>query len=428
MRFAPPRSNPSGREERTSACDEERVGVRRGAAIKRVRWLVTAIAVATVVAIVVMWPGGTEVELAQGLSAPTEKAEVVGVSEETCPQPQTSTCITAEIETAGGEEATLPLGDTQFAPELAVGDEIRVSRPAGVPAGEATAGVGATDEEVAAHGSAPPPAFTFVDFDRRSSMLWLAAAFAALVILFGRLRGALSLVGLALSLGVVVLFIVPAILDGTSPLLVAIVGSLAVMLITISLAHGLGPKSLAAILGTSASLVLVAVLAVVFTELANLTGLAEEQSTLLQLSGAELSLSGLLVAGMVIGALGVLDDVTVSQASTVLALRRTNRELGFAELYRRAIDVGRDHVSATVNTLVLAYVGASLPLLLIFGSGELGLLDAANVETVAEPVIAMLVGSIGLIAAVPITTALAATLSRGLSDDELQDVASGHAH
>jgi uncharacterized membrane protein len=393
-----------------------------------VRWLVAAIAVATAIAIVVMWPGGTEVELAQGLSAPTEKAEVVGVSEETCPQPQTSTCITAEIETAGGEEATLPLGDTQFAPELAVGDEIRVSRPAGVPAGEATAGVGATDEEVAAHGSAPPPAFTFVDFDRRSSMLWLAAAFAALVILFGRLRGALSLVGLALSLGVVVLFIVPAILDGSSPLFVAIVGSLAVMLITISLAHGLGPKSLAAILGTSASLVLVAVLAVVFTELANLTGLAEEQSTLLQLSGAELSLSGLLVAGMVIGALGVLDDVTVSQASTVLALRRTNSELGFAELYRRAINVGRDHVSATVNTLVLAYVGASLPLLLIFGSGELGLLDAANVETVAEPVIAMLVGSIGLIAAVPITTALAATLSRGLSDDELQDVASGHAH
>jgi uncharacterized membrane protein len=393
-----------------------------------VRWLVAAIAVATAIAIVVMWPGGTEVELAQGLSAPTEKAEVVGVSEETCPQPQTSTCITAEIETAGGEEATLPLGDTQFAPELAVGDEIRVSRPAGVPAGEATAGVGATDEEVAAHGSAPPPAFTFVDFDRRSSMLWLAAAFAALVILFGRLRGALSLVGLALSLGVVVLFIVPAILDGSSPLFVAIVGSLAVMLITISLAHGLGPKSLAAILGTSASLVLVAVLAVVFTELANLTGLAEEQSTLLQLSGAELSLSGLLVAGMVIGALGVLDDVTVSQASTVLALRRTNSELGFAELYRRAINVGRDHVSATVNTLVLAYVGASLPLLLIFGSGELGLLDAANVETVADPVIAMLVGSIGLIAAVPITTALAATLSRGLSDDELQDVASGHAH
>jgi uncharacterized membrane protein len=404
------------------------VRVRRGATVKRVRWLVGAIAAATVVAIVALWPGESDVELAQGLSAPTEKAEVVAVSEETCPQPQTSTCVTAEIETAGGEEAILPLGDTQFAPELAVGDEIRVARPAGVPAGEATAGVGATDEEVAAHGSAPPPAFTFVDFDRRSSMLWLAAAFAALVILFGRLRGALSLVGLALSLGVVVLFIVPAILDGTSPLLVAIVGSLAVMLITISLAHGLGPKSLAAILGTSASLVLVAVLAVVFTELANLTGLAEEQSTLLQLSGAELSLSGLLVAGMVIGALGVLDDVTVSQASTVLALRRTNRELGFAELYRRAIDVGRDHVSATVNTLVLAYVGASLPLLLIFGSGELGLLDAANVETVADPVIAMLVGSIGLIAAVPITTALAATLSRGLSDDELQDVASGHAH
>ena len=126
--------------------------------MKRVRWLVAAIAAATVVGIIALWPGDSEVELAQGLSAPTEKAEVVGVSEEACPQPQSATCITAEIETAGGEEATLPLGDTQFAPELAAGDEIRVSRPAGVPTGEATADVGAAAEEAAAHGSAPPPA------------------------------------------------------------------------------------------------------------------------------------------------------------------------------------------------------------------------------------------------------------------------------
>jgi uncharacterized membrane protein len=205
-----------------------------------------------------------------------------------------------------------------------------------------------------------------------------------------------------------VLFVVPAILDGSEPLAVAIIGSLAVMLVTISLAHGLGPKSLAAMLGTTVSLLLVAVLALVFTEITNLTGLASEEPALLQLEGIEVSFEGLLLAGMVIGALGVLDDVTVSQASTVLALRRANPELGFGELYRRALEVGRDHVSATVNTLVLAYAGASLPVLLIFGSGELGFVDAVNVELVAQEVVATLVGSIGLIAAVPITTALAA--------------------
>ena len=115
---------------------------------------------------------------------------------------------------------------------------------------------------------------------------------------------------------------------------------------------------------------------------------------------------------MVIGALGVLDDVTISQSSTVLALHGANPSLTFGELFSRAMTVGRDHVSATVNTLVLAYVGAALPVLLIFSSGELGVLDAVNVELVAKEVVAMLVGSIGLIAAVPITTALAALLSR----------------
>lgn len=167
----------------------------------------------------------------------------------------------------------------------------------------------------------------------------------------------------------------------------AIVGSLAVMLLTISLAHGLGPKSLAAMLGTTVSLVLVAILALAFTEITDLTGLASEESALLQINEVDVSFEGLLLAGMVIAALGVLDDVTVSQASTVLALRRANPGLDFGELYRRAIDVGRDHVSATVNTLVLAYVGASLPVLLLFGSGELGFLDAVNVELVAQEVV-----------------------------------------
>jgi uncharacterized membrane protein len=358
-------------------------------------WIVGTIAVATVVAAVAMWPGETDAELAAGLAAPTERAEVTEVAEGPCPPPQPGTCGRASIRLDSGAdegaEASLALGATALDPGLEAGDAIRVAPAAAAP------GV--------------PAGYTFVDFERRAPMLWLALAFAALVIAFGRLRGALSLIGLAASLAVVVLFIIPAILDGRSPLAVAIVGSLAVMLLTISLAHGLGPKSLAAMLGTTVSLVLVAVLALAFTEITDLTGLASEESALLQINEVGVSFEGLLLAGMVIAALGVLDDVTVSQASTVLALRRANPELGFGELYRRAIDVGRDHVSATVNTLVLAYVGASLPVLLLFGSGELGFVDAVNVELVAQEVVATLVGSIGLIAAVPITTALAARLA-----------------
>jgi len=380
---------------------------------------VVAIAVATVVAMAVLWPGERESVLNEGLTAPTERAEIVSVAKDPCPPPQPGTCVTvaAAIETGNdeGAEVTLPVGSGPLLPEFRVGDEIRVSRVEAPPgaAGPATG----------------TPQYNFVDFERRSPMLWLALAFTALVIAFGRLRGALSLLGLAASLVVVVVFIVPAILDGTAPLAVAVVGSMAVMLLTISLAHGLGPKSIAAMLGTTCSLVLVALLALLFTELTHLTGLAAgDEVALVQLGSADISLDGLLLAGMVIGALGVLDDVTVSQSSTVLALRAADPEMGFGQLYGRAIDVGRDHVTATVNTLVLAYVGTSLPVLLIFGSGGIGFADAVNVELVAQEIVGTLVGSIGLIAAVPVTTALAATLAARIPVDELPVDAHAHAH
>jgi uncharacterized membrane protein len=270
--------------------------------------------------------------------------------------------------------------------------------------------------------------YTLVDFERGTPMLVLALIFVLAVLLFARLRGALSLLGLGISLAVVLVFVVPAILDGEPPLAVAVVGSLAVALVTIPLAHGRGPKSLAAVLGTAASLLLTALLASVFTEAAHLTGFSSEEATFLQVSGADLSLEGLLLAGMVIGALGVLDDVTVSQASTVLALRGAAPELGFGELFGRALRVGRDHVSATVNTLVLAYVGASLPVLLIFSSADIGLGDALNLEVVAKEVVATLVGSIGLIAAVPVTTALAALLALREPPERLAAAEHGHAH
>jgi uncharacterized membrane protein len=243
-------------------------------------------------------------------------------------------------------------------------------------------------------------------------------------------RGARALLGLGVSLAIVLGFIVPSIVEGNAALEVALIGSLAIMLATISLTHGLGVKTLAASLGTATSLFLTAALASVFTELTHLTGLSSDEAVFVRAtSGAEISLQGLLLAGMVIGALGVLDDVTVTQASTVLAVKHANPAFGVRDLLGSGLSVGRDHVAATVNTLVLAYVGASLPVLLIFSIGDTPFVDAVNLEAVAEQIVAMLVGSIGLIAAVPVTTALAAALATQVSRERVaREHQLGHAH
>ena len=392
-------------------------GGRRPATAKRAfSILVVLIGVGTAIGLIVLWPGDVNAPVSEGLAADTERAEVDSVTYEACPPPQTGQCGEAEISLQtgpdAGETTTLIVGGTELEPELEPGDQVRVARsepPLVAPSDPSRDLPASPGAEPTA--SASDASYTLTDFERRTPMLWLAIAFAVLVIAFGRFRGALSLLGLGISLVVILTFVVPALLDGSPALAVAIVGSLAVMLVTISLAHGWGPKSLAAMLGTAVSLALVALLALAFTNLTQLTGLSSEEATILFRGGAGISLEGLLLAGIVIAALGVLDDVTVSQASTVLALRSANPALGVRELFGRALRVGQDHVSATVNTLVLAYVGASLPVLLIFSSGELGLTDALNTELIAKEVVGTLVGSIGLIAAVPVTTALAALLA-----------------
>jgi uncharacterized membrane protein len=182
------------------------------------------------------------------------------------------------------------------------------------------------------------------------------------------------------------------------------------MLLTIPLVHGGGPKSLAACLGTACALLLTLALADLFTRLAHLTGASSDAALYAQAANA-VSLRGLLLAGMVIGSLGVLGDTTVTQASTVMALRRANPQLGFRGLVSHARAVGHDHIAATVNTLVLAYTGAAVPTLLVFSLAGVSDSEAINGEAVADATVAMLVGSIGLMAAVPLTTVLAAWLA-----------------
>jgi uncharacterized membrane protein len=376
-----------------------------------------ALAVATLVGLIVLWPGDVESQVAQGISVESEAATVQKVEEGFCTGLSGQQCqlATARIDSGPetGKRIQIQLDAGGLDPDVNPGDKIRVAKAPKPPKGApAVAGTG----------------YTLYDFERRGPMLILAAVFVLVVLAFARLRGALSLVGLAISLVLVLLFVVPAILDGKSALLVAVIGSMAVALTTIPLAHGWGAKSLAALLGTAASLILTALLAVLFTDVTHLTGLSSEEAIFLQLGNADVSLQGLLLAGMVIGALGVLDDVTISQASTVLALRRANPGMHFRRLFGLALEVGRDHVSATVNTLVLAYVGASLPILLLFSAADLGVGDALNLEVVAKEVVATLVGSIGLIAAVPMTTGLAALLAVSEDPSRLADDDHAHAH
>jgi uncharacterized membrane protein len=355
-----------------------------------------AVAIATALAIVLLWPADPPRSKLAGFAAKTERGTVERITPFPCAGFQTDRCrrVAVRLETGpeAGKTVTLELGTSALDPELARGDELRVARDVGGP------------------GVPGGTRYSLADFERRAPMLWLAIGFAVLIVLLGRLRGALSLLGLGISLAVVILFVIPAILAGEPPLAVAIAGSLAIMLATILLAHGVNAKSLAAVLGTTTSLLLTVGLAVLFTGLTHLTGISSEESTLLQANQSGVSLEGLLVAGMVIAALGVLDDLTVSQASTVMAVHAARPNQRFGELYRRGVAVGRDHVTATVNTLVLAYVGASLPVLLVLTLAEAGPLETVNYEIVAKEVVGTLVGSIGLVAAVPVTTALAALL------------------
>jgi uncharacterized membrane protein len=207
-------------------------------------------------------------------------------------------------------------------------------------------------------------------------------------------------------------FVLPALIGGGPPVPVAVVAASMIAFLALYLAHGISPLTTVALLGTLGSLVLVTVLSWVFTELTVLSGLSEE-TQFIRAFGGDLDFAGLLLAGMILGALGALDDMTVTQASAVAELKAANPGYGVAELYRSGIRIGRDHVASTVNTLALAYAGASLPLLLVFVSSSQTFGRVLTSEVVAAEIVRTLVGSIGLVAAVPLTTALAARLVGG---------------
>jgi uncharacterized membrane protein len=220
---------------------------------------------------------------------------------------------------------------------------------------------------------------------------------------------------------VVIAFLLPSLLRDHSPVGVALVATSLIAFAALYFAHGVSMATTTALLGTLASVVLITALAAAFTGAASLTGLSDDSVQVLRVTAEAIDPRGILIAGMVIGALGVLDDVTVTQVSAVAELRRANPSMPRRDLYRAAIRIGRDHVASTVNTLVLAYVGASLALMLFFLQEGRGLSQLLGREVVAIEIVRTLVGSIGLVASVPLTTALAVAL--GIDGD-----AHGHGH
>jgi uncharacterized membrane protein len=354
-------------------------------------------AVATVIGLVVLWPtdppAGSEV-----LGPPAElyDGKVTERIEQPCPGESDARCLDAVVRLSEGpdrgESVAVEVGQGPNAPELREG--------AAVILGRAPDAGGIED-------------YYFADHQRDRPMLLLAGLFAVAVVILGRWRGLAALGALSVSLLVIVLFVLPAILDGRSPVAVAVVGAAAVMFVALYLTHGVNARTTTAVLGTLASLALTAVLASLFVGASRFTGLASEEANFLQAAAGQVNVRGLLLGGIVIGSLGVLDDVTVTQASAVWQLHRANPGQSIRELYRSALRIGRDHIGSTVNTLVLAYAGASLPLLLLFTLSSQPAGTVVTGEVVAEEVVRTLVGSIGLVAAVPITTALAcAVVSR----------------
>jgi uncharacterized membrane protein len=266
------------------------------------------------------------------------------------------------------------------------------------------------DEVLVSIGKRPDGVLTvyFADFVRTDQLFLLAAIFAGTILLISRWKGLRSLLSMAFSLMIIIGFIIPHILAGEDPLMVSIIGSIILLAVTLYLTYGWTLKTHAAVLSMVFVLLITGILAGLSVALTRLTGSGDENALfLMQMLNTQINLRGLLLGGMIIGALGVLDDLVTTQASAVFELHRANPALGFSELFRSAMRIGQDHVAATVNTLVLAYAGASLPMLLMFslGRGDYGYL--VNFEFVAEEIVRTLVGSLGLVTAVPLTTAIA---------------------
>ncbi|GAA1673840.1 hypothetical protein MMUR_14360 [Mycolicibacterium murale] len=376
--------------------------------------LLIAIGVAVLAGAVVLWPSQQKADIplpfqdATGGAVTTEGGHVVSTALGTCGSPSAGQVLTSapapglpgagdcvqsvvSIDSGPNAGATTLLEFTQTPgqPNLVAGEDIRIIR--------AVDAQGATT-------------YAFFDYERTWPLIGLALAFAVIVVAVARWRGLRAMVGIVVAFAVLVVFLLPALRDGAPAVPVSLVASAAILYAVIYLAHGVSLRTSAALLGTLTSLLLAAVLSWAAIEVAQLTGLSEDQNNEVAAYLGNVSITGLLLAGFIIGSLGVLNDVTVTQASTAFelaAIENTSRRAVFTGAMR----VGRDHIASTVYTLVLAYAGSSLPLLLLFSVAGRSLSDVLTSESVAIEIARSAVGGIALALSVPLTTAIAAVLA-----------------
>ncbi|WP_211754470.1 YibE/F family protein [Nocardioides gansuensis] len=357
--------------------------------------VIVPIAVVTLALMVWLWPSSGTVATEQPAGVSELKGEITAIQREDCPRgvdEDVNGCGTAQVRVTSGAEA---------------GEQLETLLPSGPGAPEVAEG----DAVVLIETSTPDgAAYSIIDHQRATELWVLAVAFVLALIAFGRWRGITALAGLALTFALLLLFVVPAILAGEPPLLVSIVGSSAIVLTVLYLTHGFALSTTVAVLGTLASLTLTGLLSAASVAALHLTGVTDDISTSV-VSTHSVNMEGLLLAGIVIGSLGVLDDVTVTQAATVTELARANPSYRFGQLYRAGSRVGRSHIASVINTIVLAYAGSSLPLLILIVADGASFGGVVTDQIIAQEIVRSAVATLGLIAAVPVTTALAALAS-----------------
>jgi uncharacterized membrane protein len=371
---------------------------------RRVWWIVGALLAVGIFAILATIAGrgslpGENTQLTQGESE-ILRARVVEVLEEgvldhgEVSQPYQLLRLNITSGSLAGQELTVEYGSLVFTNDSRLfreGDRVLVERT---------------------HAMEGEDFFQVTDYVRTGPLLWLTVLFIAATLFLSGWQGLRSLMGMGVSLAVIFAFIVPQILAGRNPLVVAILGSVVMMGISLYLVYGWNSKTHVAVLGLLLSLIVTGMLAVWSVTWARLSGFGAEEAGFLQVAGVQLDTRGLLLAGIIIGTLGALDDIAIGQSSTIFELSKANPRLTWQELLKHGMTVGRDHIAAMVNTLLLAYVGAALPLVLMFSVFPESLGITLNREIIGEEIVRTLVGSLGLLAGVPLTSLVAAYVAR----------------
>jgi uncharacterized membrane protein len=365
--------------------------------------LLAPLAMAAVLGMILLWPATPHPQSMSGnrvwVSGTVTTSQIAtagpsGTAAGVAAQDSSTNQLTIRI-TSGptkGASVQQTVGIDNATPKFAAGDPVTLTYDATAPA----------DSQ-----------YELKDFQRGPPLASLAIAFALFVVVVGRWRGIGAIVALAASFALLVKFTLPAIIDGENAVEVAAVSAGVILFAALYATHGLSVRTSVAVLGTGLSLALIGGLGWAYERLGHVTGLGDDNAITTAALFGKVDVHGLLLAGIIIGALGVLNDVTATQVSSVWELKQADPSMSAGALFTAGMRIGRDHIGSTVNTLVLAYAGGSLPLLLLISNSGQPWSGAASAETVAEEIVRTLVGSIGLAAAVPITTALAAFFATG---------------